>query len=239
MADWQQSGPDAATADAEDRAGTPAADPPIRRPRWAFPLLFVVVFGLGLAALVGLWRAGLLPGNDGGFRGFVMSPPRPAPAIPLATSAGEPFSLEAARGRVVMLFFGYTYCPDVCPMALGRMAAALDVLGADADRVLPVFVSVDPERDTPQVLDRYTKAIHPRIVGVTGDDATLREIARSYNVAYERDPVPAGASQALYTITHSSTVFLVDPQGRLRAGFLDPYSAEDLAHDVRLLLGGG
>jgi len=178
--------------------------------------------------------------NPSPFKGFILSPERPAPDFTLTDTAGAPFRLGETRGRVTMVFFGFTYCPDVCPTTLTTLSRALADLGPDAERVSVVFVSVDPERDTPAVLRRYLAAFDPRIVGVTGDDATLERVASDYGVRFfkefpKRTPgTPEAAAD--YTMAHTTTVFVIDPFGQLRASFMGSYTPQDVVHDVRVLL---
>jgi protein SCO1/2 len=125
---------------------------------------------------------------------------------------GEPWSSEQARGQVVVLAFGYLFCPDICPTALATVAAAMSELGEDAERVQPVFVSLDPERDTPERLRSYVEWFHPRMIGLTGTAAELAGVADRYRVRYRfiREP---GADY--YTLDHSASLYVLDLQGRL------------------------
>jgi protein SCO1/2 len=134
---------------------------------------------------------------------------------------GKPFALAEARGSAVVLFFGYASCPDFCPRAMGLVKGAVAQLEpAQAARVRPIFVSVDPERDTPAVLERYlrtlvgtpTGGLAP--IGVTGSHAQLQDVIARYGAGYERDPAAPGAA---YTVSHPTSLFIVDPSGRLRA----------------------
>ena len=139
----------------------------------------------------------------------------------LTGPGGKPFALADARGSVVVLFFGYASCPDFCPRAMGLIKGAVAQLDpAQAARVRPVFVSVDPERDTPAVLERYlqtlvgTSAGGPVPIGVTGTHEQLQRVIGRYGAAYERDPAAPGAA---YTVSHPTSLFIVDPSGKLRA----------------------
>lgn len=177
-----------------------------------------------------------VPGTGGELIGFALDPPRAAPAFTLTDHTGAPWSLADARGKAVLLFFGFTSCPDVCPTTLLTMAHALESLGAQADQVEPLFVSIDPERDSPSVLAGYVAGYDPRIVGATSDLATLGAMAEDYGVQFQK-AFPEGASETggNYTMDHSATIFLIDPEGRLRAAYLDP-TPDELAHDLRVVL---
>ena len=144
------------------------------------------------------------------------------PAASPATSAGgdfeltdqngEPWSTQSARGQVVLLSFGYTFCPDICPTTLATINAALKQLGDDAERVQPVFISLDPERDTPERLHEYVNWFNPRLIGLTGSAETLRQVADRYRVRYAR--VQTDGSD-YYTLDHSASLYLLDRDGKL------------------------
>ena len=135
---------------------------------------------------------------------------------------GGPFSLvnqdckrvteKDFRGNYMLVFFGYTYCPDVCPTELQVMTAALDQLGPEASRIQPVFVSVDPARDTPEVLKAYVANFGPRLIGLTGTEAEVAAIAKAYRVYYAK--AGNGASATDYLMDHSSIIYLMGPDGR-------------------------
>ena len=137
------------------------------------------------------------------------------------------------RGKAVALFFGYTQCPDVCPTTLAALAGAMKLLGPDADRVQVLFVTVDPERDTPDLLAKYVPAFDPRFVGLRGDAAATERTAREFNVIYQKVP---GSAPDRYTMDHSAGTYLFDPQGRLRVYEGNAASPEVFAHDLRALL---
>lgn len=216
------------------------------RRRYLIPALSLVATlaaaGAFYAALSARSGSGFMPAfrQDSGataFEGFAVSPPRPAPDIDMTAHTGQPFHLADVRGQAVLVFFGYTYCPDICPTTLARVSAALRELGDDAERVTMVFVTVDPKRDTLEGLARYLGNFSPRILGVRGDEATIASTARSYGVNYSVD-APEGATPdpKNYTISHSGYIFLIDPAGQLRAAFAGQVLPEEIAHDVRLVL---
>ncbi len=143
----------------------------------------------------------------------------PGGGFTLQSSTG-PVSLEDLRGKVVLLYFGYASCPDVCPLDLYNMAAALDDMDDETRaRVRGIFVSVDPQRDTAEKLEEYTKFLHPNILGLTADEKTLREVASRYGVQYYR--VEIKDSDLPYAVNHSAATYLIDPEGSLR--FIFPH----------------
>ena len=146
---------------------------------------------------------------------------------------GKPHSLEEFRGRAVVLFFGYTHCPDICPTTLADLAGVMKKLGADADRVQVLFVTVDPERDTREVLSQYVPAFDPRFLGLYGDtDATLKA-AKEFRVFYAKN---SGSTPGAYSMDHSAQGFVFDAQGRLRLFVRPERIAQDLPDDLRTLL---
>ena len=154
-------------------------------------------------------------------------------ALELTDHHGKLRRLEDFRGKAVVMFFGFTHCPDVCPTTLADMAQAMRQLGADADRVQVLFVTVDPERDTQEALARYVTAFDPRFLGLRGDLEATRTVAKEFKMYFEKRP---GASPGAYTVDHSAQTYVLDPQGRLRLFVRHGRIAEDLAPDLRVLL---
>lgn len=228
------SGPTGAGA-ALDAPPPPQAPPALLRLVAPALVLTALLVALG-AHLVRQGPGAAEPVGNGDLVGFVLDPPRPAPAFALTSHAGDPVALEDARGKAVLLFFGFTSCPDVCPTTMLTIARALGELGDGGDRVVPMLVSVDPERDTPDVLAAYVAGYDPRIVGATADLPTLTAMAEDYGVRFEK-AYPEGAvpGEGDYTMDHSATIFLIDPEGRLRAAYLEP-TPDDLAHDLAVVL---
>ena len=138
-------------------------------------------------------------------------------------------------GRPVMVFFGFTWCPDVCPTTLSDISLWLEELGADADRLIVALISVDPERDTPEVLAEYVKAFHPSFIGLHGDEATTAAVARDFKVFYAKQ---AGSTAGSYSIDHSTGSYAFDPQGRLRLLVRHGETPDNVAADLKLLLAG-
>ena len=144
---------------------------------------------------------------------------------------GKPRTLTDFRGKVVVLFFGYTHCPDVCPTKLADLAQTLRLLGKDADRVQVLFVTLDPERDTRELLAKFVPAFHPAILGLYGDALATAEVAENFRADFSKHPTKAG-----YTLDHTTFSYLLDAQGRVRLMAGERQPAEWLAEDIRLLL---
>ena len=153
--------------------------------------------------------------------------------LDLTDHNGKPRHLEDFRGKAVVIFFGFTHCPDICPTTLAETAAALKKLGADADRVQVLFVTVDPERDTAEALSKYVTAFDPRFLGLRGDAEATSRAAKEFKVFYEKRK--SGDS---YSVDHSGQTYVIDPQGRLRLLVRPERLAEDLPEDLRALLRG-
>lgn len=158
-------------------------------------------------------------------------------------SYGQDFSLHDAggkvrtladfKGKVVVLFFGYTQCPDVCPTTMVEMANVMKTLGADADRVQVLFVTLDPERDTAQVMAKYVPAFDPRFIGLRGDQAETEKVAKDFKVFYQKVP---GTTPGSYTLDHLAGTFVFDPQGRIRLFIRYGSPAGSIEHDLKILL---
>jgi protein SCO1/2 len=144
---------------------------------------------------------------------------------------GRERTLADFRGQAVLVFFGFTQCPDVCPTALARAAEVKQLLGADGQRFQTLFITVDPERDTPEVLQAYTAAFDPSFLGLSGDLERTAQTAKDFKVYYKK--VVTGSS---YTMDHTSLSYLYDPQGKLRLALRHEQSAQEYADDLRRLL---
>ena len=155
------------------------------------------------------------------------------PAFELTDHTGTERSLADFRGKVVTVFFGFTQCPDVCPGTLIEMKEVMALLGDDADRVQTLFITVDPERDTQEVLAAYVPAFDERFLGLYGDPAETAKVAKGYRVFYEKVP---GSSPENYQINHTAASYVIDPKGELRLFVKHGEGAEALAHDIRQLL---
>ena len=169
--------------------------------------------------------------------------PRPevAVALPPGVAIGGALSLidenghrvtdATFRGRFMLVYFGFTYCPDVCPTELAKMAAALDLLGAAAEEVVPILITVDPGRDTPEALAQYTDLFHPRLIGLTGSEAEVAAAARAYPAYHAR--VATGPGPDGYTVDHSAFVYLMGRQGEFVALFHPQATPEAMAEAIR------
>lgn len=169
------------------------------------------------------------------FKGTEYLDPQPAPTFELSRADGGSLDLADERGKLVLLFFGFTACPDVCPTTLSDAARILKSLGPDADRTEYLFVTVDPRRDTPDVLQTYVSVFDPRIIGLTGPSEDLAKVWADYGIYVEE--VPLDDSDLGYTVTHTARVFVIDAEGRLRLSYSFGTPYEDILADVRHLLG--
>jgi protein SCO1/2 len=176
-------------------------------------------------------------GRDGSaFRASDISGSSFAREIALTDHRGTPRTLADFRGKAVVVFFGYTQCPDVCPTTLAMLADVMKQLGADADRVQVLFVTVDPERDTAELLSKYVPSFDPRFLALRGDaDATART-AKEFKVIYQKQP---GTTPGSYAMDHSAGLYVFDPQGRIRLYVGHNQGADVIAHDLRELLKSG
>jgi protein SCO1/2 len=187
---------------------------------------------LALAALLTV----ALAACDGGppkFKGTDITGVDYGRSLELTDHTGKTRRLEDFRGKAVVVFFGFTRCPDVCPTTLADAAQAMKQLGPDADRVQVLLVTVDPERDTRKVLADYVTDFDPRFLGMVGDLEATRRAAKEFKVYFEKRP---GKTPDGYSIDHSAQSYVIDPQGRLRLFVRHERIAEDLAHDLRVLL---
>jgi cytochrome oxidase Cu insertion factor (SCO1/SenC/PrrC family) len=192
----------------------------LRYIRWgAYGLIAILVVALGASLLIHERPDG--PGSG-------------------AVSVGGPFSLVDQTGRDVtdadyrgkwmLVYFGYTFCPDVCPTELQTISSAMDLLGPEAQRVVPIFITVDPERDTPDLMANYVRLFDDRLVGLTGTPAQIAAVAKAYRVYYAR-VTPKGSQD--YLMDHSSFIYLMGPDGRFRGVFHQGMAAKDLADGIR------
>jgi len=154
-------------------------------------------------------------------------------ALDLTDHNGKPRTLAEFRGKVVVIFFGFTHCPDVCPTTLAELAQVAKELGNDAEKLQVLFVTVDPERDTPAMLRRYVPSFNPNFLGLYGDAAATARAAKEFKIFFKKQPISGGD----YSVDHSAGTYVLDPQGRLR--LFAPYGAgaPALLHDIRILLG--
>ena len=201
--------------------------PAFQATRSVLPYLGLVTLLLGALLLSGC--------QSYEFKGTLYSDPQPAPDFELTAPNGERFRLSDHQGEIVLMFFGYTSCPDVCPTTLAEARRILEGLGADADNVTFLFITVDPERDTPEVLGTYATAFHPAIVGLTGSADDLASVRQDYGIVAEKEILEGSA--AGYVVTHTARVFLVDAEGRLRLTYSFGTPPDDILEDINHLLG--
>ncbi len=189
--------------------------------------LLLAVLALGAGALAACDR-----NKAASFHGIDITGAEYGRDFHLTDADGRERTLADFRGKAVLMFFGFTQCPDVCPTALLRAAEVKQLLGSDGERLQVLFVTVDPERDTPEVLKAYTQAFDPSFIGLYGDAQRLAETAKEFKVYYKK--VPTGSS---YTMDHSALSYVFDPAGRLRLALRHNQTAQDYAEDLRLVLG--
>ena len=194
----------------------------------------VIQVGLGLLSLIGVVMAAVLylPQMES-FRGTLYDPALPAPEIELTRENGSIFRLSEMRGNVVLLFFGFASCPDVCPTTLSELRKVNEELGKDADQVKVVFVTVDPERDTPENIQKYVSIFNPSFVGLSGSMEELAPVWKDYGVYREVDQVSSSA--AGYLVNHTARVYLIDPDGNLRLSYGYGTPTDDIVHDLKIL----
>lgn len=153
----------------------------------------------------------------------------------LTDHGGKPRRLADFKGRAVILFFGYTQCPDVCPSTMGALRELMATLGPDAQRVQVLFVTVDPERDTPQLLAQYVPAFHPSFLGLYGDAAATAATAGEFKLFYHKQP---GTTPGSYSVDHTAGSYVFDPRGKLRLYLRHGEAPERIAQDIKRLLAG-
>jgi protein SCO1/2 len=165
--------------------------------------------------------------------GSPYEPPIEAPALNLLTLSGDPFSMSEYRGEIVLLYFGYTYCPDICPTTLADVKLIFEQLGDSANNIHLIMVTVDPERDTPDVLRAYLNRFHPRFMGLRGKGEQLDNVLASYGVFAQREP---SDDPDRYLVSHTARLFLIDQQGLMRTNYSFGTPREDILADLDQLL---
>lgn len=201
-------------------------------PRWLASALLIAVLlaGIVLAArsLLGAGHGQALAWN-----GMVAEPALRVPATALTDQRGETVRLTDHQGRIVLVFFGYTNCPDVCPLSLQTMAQVRRLLGSDAEQVRFYLVTVDPERDTPERLAAYLRLIDPTFGGLTGEPVALAEVYAAFGVRAQKESY--SESTAGYSVAHTSLIYAIDRSGRIRLAYPMGLGAEQIAADIRRL----
>ena len=190
------------------------------RPQRKLPGFAIALAALVVLALVGAGAVWLTQGGG----------PTIGGPFKLVNGEGRPVTDRDFRGHYLLVYFGYTFCPDVCPTTLNQMAEALDTLGPKADQVQPLFITVDPKRDTPQVVGQYVAAFTPRLVGLTGTPEEIAKVAREYRVYYAIHQTAGTPGE--YTVDHSSILYLMSPSGAFIAPIRADQSGAEMAKDI-------
>ncbi len=185
---------------------------------------------MGLVATAIFALASSIRSRPPSLAGQLLDPPLPSQDFTLASSTG-PVSLGDFRGQVVVLFFGYTHCPDVCPLAMARLARSLRLLGRAAARIQVIMVSVDPDRDTPERMAQYVTAFDSAFVGLTGSTEEVSRVASLYGIFHAR-----GEEKENYAVDHTAIVTIIDTAGRIRLLWPTDLTPEQMASDLRFVL---
>lgn len=196
----------------------------------------ILLVGLLSFLLVGVVAAGVfLFSEPDGFRGTMYAEPYPpAPEIELTRDNGTSFRLSEMQGNAVLVFFGYTSCPDVCPTTMAELKQALERLGEEeAKQARVLFITVDPERDTPARVQEYVDHFNPEFIGLSGTEMELADVWKDYGVFRE---IVQGSSASGYLVDHTARVTLIDQDGNLRLSYAFGTPVEDIVHDLKLLL---
>lgn len=169
------------------------------------------------------------------FKGTMMPTPIPAPDFALTNGEGETVNLSDYQDEIVLLYFGYTFCPDICPTTLSELSKAQRELDDGGEKIQVVMVTVDPERDTPQKLAQYVDHFHPDFVGLSGTKEEIDAAGEGFGIYYQKNE---GSEATGYLVDHTARVFVVDPQGNYQLSFSYGTPVEDIVHDLRLLMRG-
>lgn len=200
-----------------------------------------------LAACMALLSAGCDNPSAGGSQQMILSPVNSAfkntditgldyaRGFTLTDHNGQTRTLADFKGKAVLVFFGFTQCPDVCPTTLAEMAGVMKELGPDADKLQVLFVSLDPERDSPELLANYVPSFDPRFIGLVGDKTAIDKVAKDFKIFYQKVP---GKSEGSYSIDHTAGSYVFDPEGRIRLFVRHGQGPAPIASDLKLLLGG-
>lgn len=194
---------------------------------------FIIVFLLASAAVIGLWLTGNLPGigqekSEGST--VLVGVPQIGGSFSLINHKGETVTDEDYKGKFLLIFFGFTNCPDVCPTEMQTISLALQELGDDASEVVPVFVTVDPARDTPDIMAEFVAAFHPSIVGLTGSEEAISDVKKKYRVYSQKQN---NDDPDYYLVDHTSFTYLMGRDGDLITVFSYGVSAEEMASKIR------
>lgn len=206
-------------------------------------LLVSGVFVMGLVVVILILRShenthdSALVANADVYQGTVIDPPVLLDDFVMPASTGNDVRLSDFRGKWVLLFFGFTHCPDICPTTLAEYAQVLEQLGDEAEQIQVVFISVDGERDTPDVLANYVTLFNPAFIGLQGNAETLARIQPQFNFWYEF--VPQAGNSSNYSVDHSARTYLIDPQGQLRITYSFGTERDVLVNSIRQVVQQG
>lgn len=190
-----------------------------------------LVFGAVLVGLLGVWLVAFA--RPYSFHGSLIDPPVPAPAIELSRADGSLYRLSDQEGKLILLFFGYTTCPDFCPATMAEMKRVKAELAAYADLLEVVFITVDPQRDSPERTQSYAAGFDPQFIGLSGSEEELSPVWKAYGVYRQ---IQEGQSALGYLVDHSTRVYLIDPAGNLRLTYSYGTPPQDIAADIRQIL---
>ena len=188
-------------------------------------IALIVTFAVALVGVIFIVDA--LYGGRSGSSGIV----KIGGSFTLVDQHGKSRADGDFRGEHLLIYFGYTYCPDVCPTALSDMALVMDALGDEADKLRPMFITIDPSRDTPERLKPYVANFHPKLVGLTGSEAAVAAAAKAYRVYFAKSKTEAGSGE--YLMDHTSIIYLMGPDGRYLTHFTHGVTAETMAKRIR------
>ena len=191
-------------------------------------ILFAIIAVIALSELV----IGSAENRNSG--GSSAGAPSVGGPFTLVNHLGETVTEQDFRGRYMLIYFGFTFCPDICPTELGVMSAAVNALGSKGEQVTPVLITIDPERDTPEVLARYVALFHPRLVGLTGTPEQVDAAAKAWHVYYGK--VEDESVSEAYTMDHSSIVFLMGPDGEYLKLFRPQTQPDEMAQAIETFL---
>jgi protein SCO1/2 len=203
-----------------------ASDPNMGAKRGPSPFIYGII---GLVVVLLIMGTGAYVWLSGGGSASLVGGP-----FTLEDSAGKQVSDRDFRGKYMLVYFGYTFCPDVCPTTLNEVADALEHLGTKANDLQPIFITVDPKRDTPAVVKQYTAAFSPKLIGLTGTPEQIAAVAKAYRVYYAEHRTGPGPND--YSMDHSSILYLMGPDGKFVAPVRADESGKDMAADLNKLM---
>jgi len=196
--------------------------------------IIALAAGVAVAIAAGIWISDLVISKVETRQAQESGTARVGGPFTLVNEAGETVTEADFRGRYMLIYFGFTFCPDVCPTELQVMASAIEALGPRGERIQPVFITIDPERDTPDVMARYVALFHPRLTGLTGSPEQVAAAAKAWHVFYRK--VADESSSEDYTMDHSSIVFLMGLDGEYLKLFAPGTSPDKMAEDIAAFL---